>query len=97
MEMNTRACVAVGAAIVLLSVGCASQPVPVEVKVAVPVPCDVATPARPRLPVDDLAEGASLFERVRALIASFERLNAHVIKLESALAGCKSPGPAAAH
>lgn len=85
-----RACMAAAAALCLLAGGCTSNPVPVEVQVPVPVACRVETPARPVLPLDGVdVEGAGLFEITRALLSSFERLSAHVLKLEAALEGCR--------
>jgi hypothetical protein len=71
----------------LLALACA-QPsaVPVTVKVPVPVPCPPPQiPARPQLPSAQLAQGPTLQDLVKALLADREALAAWALDLERRL------------
>lgn len=72
--------------------GCAGTP-PVElqkINIAVPVPCQVATPERPAMPTEALAPGAAPFVLLRASLAEIDRREAYEGQLAAALASCKA-------
>jgi hypothetical protein len=71
-----------------------SPPLPVEVRIPVPVPCVQAVPERPALAWDALAD-AGIYEQVRALLIDRGRLVAHVDELRAELTGCVMPSASA--
>lgn len=85
------------AAIGLLSLltACANQPVAVDTAIEVPVPCRVATPAKPSLPLDDAAAyteddgNISLDRFAAAALATHFLWQGYAGQLEAALATCK--------
>ena len=91
-------CSAALAAAALLA-GCgATAPARIEVqqvKVAVPVPCDEAEPARPSMPTEQLPAAADVDAYVQAAGAEIERREGYEIQLRVALANCKRPLKAA--
>lgn len=76
--------------LVLLS-GCASAPQLVQVRVPVPVECRVATPARPAMPTDAIAPGATLATKVGAALAELEIREGYEGELRAALEACTAP------
>ena len=81
--------------------GCATAPrVEIQtVKVPVPVECREATPDRPSMPTEALADDADPFDLLRASLAEIDRREGYEVKLVVALENCKRPvalpGPAA--
>jgi len=78
------------AAVLVLS-GCATAPrVEIQtVKVPVPVACREATPDRPSMPTEALAEDADPFDLLRASLAEIDRREGYEVKLVAALENCK--------
>ena len=75
--------------------GCAASPPPVRVQrvsVPVPVPCRVATPARPAMPTEALAPDTALDTFAAAAIAEIERREGYEGELRAALAACAIEG-----
>ena len=75
---------AIIAACVLLA-GCSTQ----VQRVAVPVPCRVAIPARPIMPTESLPVDASLDAFVQAAAAEIERREGYETQLRAALGACQ--------
>lgn len=78
----------------LLAVGgCATGPrVEIQtVKVPVPVECREATPDRPSMPTESLAEDADPFDLLRASLAEIDRREGYELKLVAVLENCKRP------
>lgn len=78
-----------------LLAGCASSPLPVRVQrvsVPLPVPCRVATPARPAMPTETLPADAALDAFTAAAIAEIERREGYEGELRAALAACAHEG-----
>ena len=73
--------------------GCAAAPrVEIQtVKVPVPVECREATPDRPSMPTEALAEDADPFDLLRASLAEIDRREGYEVKLVAALENCKRP------
>jgi len=73
--------------------GCATAPrVDIQtVKVPVPVACREATPDRPSMPTEALAEDADPFDLLRASLAEIDRREGYEVKLVAALENCKRP------
>lgn len=76
--------------------GCTStkEAAPVElqkINIAVPVPCQVATPERPAMPTEALAPGVTPFVLLRASLAEIDRREAYEGQLAAALASCRAP------
>lgn len=73
--------------------GCATAPrVEVQtVKVPVPVACREATPDRPSMPTEALADDADPFDLLRASLAEIDRREGYEVKLVAALENCKRP------
>lgn len=73
--------------------GCATAPrVEVQtVKVPVPVACREATPDRPSMPTEALADDADPFDLLRASLAEIDRREGYELKLVAALENCKRP------
>jgi hypothetical protein len=90
------------AAVALGLAGCATRPPQlVEIRVPVPVPCQVATPARPAMPTDALVPAvpgeqilASIERKVKALLAELELREGYELELLAALQACTAPIPA---
>lgn len=76
---------AIIAACVLLA-GCSAQQVQ---RVAVPVPCRVAIPARPIMPTESLPVDASLDAFVQAAAAEIERREGYEQELRAAIGACQ--------
>lgn len=70
--------------IFLALAGCTTTKV-VEVKVPVPVPCVVEKVEEPVYPT---AQGSTLFERVKVLLAEIELRKGYEAKLKATMAGC---------
>lgn len=83
------------AAFCAMVAGCTStkEATPVElqkINIAVPVPCQVATPERPAMPTEALAPGVTPFVLLRASLAEIDRREAYEGQLAAALASCKA-------
>lgn len=78
---------------VLSLAGCTTAPrVEVQtVKVPVPVACREATPDRPSMPTEALADDVDPFELLRASLAEIDRREGYEVKLVAALENCKRP------
>lgn len=78
---------------VLALAGCATAPrIEIQtVKVPVPVACREATPDRPSMPTEALAEDADPFDLLRASLAEIDRREGYEVKLVAALENCKRP------
>jgi hypothetical protein len=80
-------------AVLFAFAGCSTVPTvryeTVEVKVPVRVPCAVETPALPTWVVPSLNENATIFDRVKALLADRELAAGYQAELAAALASCK--------
>lgn len=74
-----------------LLAGCSTQPQIQTVKVAIPVECREATPARPAMPTQALPPEADLDAKVAALLAEIELLEGYEGLLLAALAACQRP------
>lgn len=81
----TAAMPVAAALLLLLLAGCAPQ----VQRVAVPVPCRVAIPARPIMPTESLPVDASLDAFVQAAAAEIERREGYEMQLRAALDACK--------
>lgn len=84
------------AALVLLLAGCAVEPAtiirePVEVRVAVPVACQVPAVERPAWATEaiEAAEPRVVIRGGRALMAEVEQRRAYEARLEAALDACR--------
>ena len=77
-----------------LFTGCATKQEPL--RVAVPVPCRVAMPARPQMPTEALAPDVSLDDFVAAAAAEIERREGYEVQLRAALAACAGSSSASA-
>lgn len=75
----------------VLLTGCGSNPVVREVKVAVPVACQIAEPERPSMPTEDLDPEAPVDVQARHMRAEIELREGYEDKLVTALRGCRSP------
>ena len=73
-----------------LLTGCATTERVVEVKVAVPVGCQVAEPERPAMPTDDLSLDAPVDVMTRHLRAEVMVLHGYADRLVTALRGCRA-------
>ncbi|MGQ0711191.1 MAG: hypothetical protein ACT4NV_15760 [Rhodoferax sp.] len=70
--------------------GCAGMaPKVQEVKVPVPVPCKVDTPAKPAFAVDGLPVGAGIWEQMKALRAERLQRQGYEAELEAAVQSCQ--------
>lgn len=76
---------------VLLLAGCDTLTRLREVKVAVPVACQIAEPERPSMPTEDLDAEAPVDVQARYLRAEIELRDGYEDKLVTALRGCRSP------
>lgn len=84
------------AACCVMTAGCTTtkEATPVElqkINIAVPVPCQVATPERPAMPTEALAPGEAPFVLLRASLAEIDRREAYEGQLTASLSSCKSP------
>ncbi|MBS7778517.1 hypothetical protein KHY18_10975 [Acidovorax sp. CCYZU-2555] len=71
--------------------GCATSP-RVEIQaVKMPVACREATPDRPSMPTEALAENADPFDLLRAALAEIDQRGGYEVKLVPALENCKRP------
>lgn len=74
----------------LLLAACATTPPDVvEVPTPIPVPCRIATPARPDFAVDALDLGVSIWDQMRALRAERLQRKAYERELEAAVESCQ--------
>lgn len=69
--------------------GC--QTLPREVKVPVPVYCEVEKPQRPKWAADGLAGDADIYDQTKALLAERKQRIGYETKLEAAIDGCQPP------
>lgn len=76
--------------LLLLLTGCASTDRLVQVKVPLPVACQVAEPARPMMDTDTVSLSASIDELARAMRAEIERRDGYEGQLRAALVACKT-------
>lgn len=72
-----------------LLAGCASQPQTIEVRVPVPVPCQIPDIPWPALPIDSLPADADVFVASRALWASLELMEGWAATAEAAMSACR--------
>ena len=72
--------------------GCASAPELVEIRVPVPVACEVAEPARPDLSIDSISPDAPLDVQVRNLRADHDVRDGYEGELRAALKACREMG-----
>lgn len=73
---------------------CSVTPPRVEIQrvnVAVPVPCQEPTPARPVMPTEALRPGATIDQFTQAAQAEIERREGYEVQLVAALAVCTQP------
>ena len=85
---NAVSCATIAAVLFVAAVyltGCTSTPQ----RVAVPVPCRVAMPARPIMPTEALPVDASLDSFVQAAAAEIERREGYEQELRSAIGACQ--------
>lgn len=81
------------AAGLFLLAGCGTTERLVEVRVPVPVACQVAEPARPMMDTDGLALDAAVDVQARAMRAEIERREGYEGELRAALSACRTLGP----
>jgi type IV pilus biogenesis protein CpaD/CtpE len=74
----------------LLLTGCASQDRLVQVKVPLPVACQVTEPARPMMDTETVLISAPIDELARAMRAEIERREGYEGQLRAALSACKT-------
>lgn len=72
--------------------GCAGTPEAIEVRVPVPVACEVDEPARPALGIDTLPPDAPLDVLVRNLRADHDVRDGYEGELRAALKACREIG-----
>lgn len=78
-------------ALVAVLTGCATtRPEIVEVKVAVPMPCQIAEPERPSMPTESLSLDAPVDVQARHLRAEIDVRTGYEDKLVTALRGCRA-------
>lgn len=65
--------------------------IPVEVKVAVPVPCDIDKPPRPTFAFESARPEQELDTKVRLLVAERHQRTQYEQELEAALGACTAP------
>lgn len=77
---------------VFLVAGCAASPevryVTKEVKVPVPVKCEVSIPPEPRWATKDVKPEANIFDKVKALASEIEQREGFDIVLRSIIESC---------
>jgi hypothetical protein len=71
--------------------GCATERL-VQIRVPVPVACQVAEPARPMMDTDTVPTGATIDVLARAMRAEIERREGYEGELRTALTACKTIG-----
>jgi len=86
------------AAVVVLLVaallgGCAAVGTTTTIEVPIPVPCEPPEVAAPALPIDSLSPEADIFEHVRALWATVERMEGYESELRTAVDACRRGTP----
>ena len=74
----------------LLLTGCASTDRLVQVKVPLPVACQITEPARPMMDTETVSISASIDELARAMRAEIERREGYEGQLRAALSACKT-------
>lgn len=79
-----------GLLMLLILAGCASSGKPVQVRVPVPVACQVAEPARPMMDTDTISLDAPVDELARAMRAEIERREGYEGELRAALSACRT-------
>lgn len=72
--------------------GCATTERVVQVRVPVPVACQVAEPVRPMMDTDQLSIDAGIDEQARAMRAEIERREGYEGELRAALRACRTIG-----
>lgn len=77
------------AAVAAALAGCGT--IPREVKVPVPVYCDVKKPAPPAWAASSLAPSADTYDQVKALLAERRQRIGYEGELEAAIDGCRPP------
>lgn len=76
--------------LLLLMSGCATLPSPpVEVKVLVPVPCEIKLIDKPVMPLDSVQVSDDLFTKVKAALSEIETRKGYELKLETAVKSCQ--------
>lgn len=68
---------------------CIEKP-PKEVKIPVPVPCQVQNPEKPTLSFPTIKEEDDIFTKVKVLLADKILQEGYTIQLETALQSCKN-------
>ncbi|MCI4437274.1 MAG: hypothetical protein JHC33_10755 [Ignisphaera sp.] len=77
-------------AILLTLSGCATVPSPpAEVKVLVPVPCEIKPIDKPAMPMDSIQVSDDLFTKVKAALSEIETRKGYELKLETAVKSCQ--------
>lgn len=77
------------AALAAILAGC--QTIPREVKVPVPVYCDVEKLTRPKWATAGLPPEADIYDQTKALLAERKQRIGYETKLEAAIDGCQPP------
>lgn len=72
--------------------GCTTTERLVEIRIPVPVACQVAEPARPLMDTDTVPLDAAVDVLARAMRAEIERREGYEGELRTALAACKTIG-----
>ncbi|MGD9599912.1 MAG: hypothetical protein AB7P94_16740 [Steroidobacteraceae bacterium] len=72
--------------------GCATTDRVVQVRVPVPVACQVAEPVRPIMDTETLPDSAGIDEQSRAMRAEIERREGYEGELRAALTACRTTG-----
>lgn len=75
----------------ILLTGCKTVPEVVDVRVAIPVACQIAEPERPLMPTDELDPAAPVDVQARYLRAEIEIREGYEDRLLTALRGCRKP------
>lgn len=73
----------------LLLTGCATSAKLVQVKVPIPIPCQVAEPARPMMDTETIPIESPIDELTRAMRAEIDRREGYEGELRAALNACK--------
>jgi histone deacetylase complex regulatory component SIN3 len=78
--------------IVLVLSGCCTPDIRTEykeVKIPIAVPCAVEVPTAPKMYFSNIAESASIFEKVKALLADRKLYDGYIEELSGALDSCR--------
>jgi len=75
-----------------LLTGCATTERVVQVRVPVPVACQVAEPARPMMDTESVQIDAPVDILTRAMRAEIERREGYEVELRAVVAACKTIG-----